>query len=165
MFAITLFGFDLSNTTYKLFNITLWQSFYGPGYSFLNETMIPLTPCTPEHLDFGDNVKSVFYKFNMTKSLCPPLNFEFQVGGKPISDISSVLTILVSRCNGSVDPGCVSSSELNSIEAKVNKFTLIVPVINVQLNPGSENYKSYYLEDRNYFQFDSSMGMRSVGNL
>ena len=59
----------------------------------------------------------------------------------------------------------MSSSELNNIEAKVNKFTLIVPVINVQLNPGSENYKSYYLEDRNYFQFDSSMGMRSVGNL
>jgi hypothetical protein len=101
----------------------------------------------------------------MNKSLCPPLNYEFQVGGKPISDVSSVINILVTRCDSKVDAGCVSSATFDSIESKVNKFTLIVPVVSVQLNPSSQNYKSYYLEDRNYFQFDSKMGMRSVGNL
>ena len=42
MFAITVFGFDITTTTSRLFNITLWQNFYGPGYAILNKTQIPL---------------------------------------------------------------------------------------------------------------------------
>jgi len=38
---------------------------------------------------------------------------------------------------------------------------LIVPIINVQLNPGSADYKTYYLEDRNFFAFTSILGMGS----
>lgn len=56
MFAISLPGFDLSNTTFRLFNITLYQSYYGFGFSQINSTRIPLQPCTKDHFAFGSSL-------------------------------------------------------------------------------------------------------------
>lgn len=42
MFGISLIGFDLSDPNYRLFNITLAQIFYGPAFSPINTTIVPL---------------------------------------------------------------------------------------------------------------------------
>ena len=47
MFAISVYGFDITTSTSRLFNVTLWQYFYGPGYTVLNKTQVPLEPCRP----------------------------------------------------------------------------------------------------------------------
>ena len=89
------------------------------------------------------------------------MNYKLSVGGKPTSDVSSLFSIIVDRCNSDLDPSCVNQTVFAAIEAQVEQFVLVVPVLNVQLNPGSINYKSYYFEDRNFFCFGSKMGMSS----
>ena len=61
-------------------------------------------------MDFGKDIQDLYYKFNMTQSLCPPIGYNFNVGGKPISNVSSVFGITVDRCDASVDPRCVNST-------------------------------------------------------
>ncbi len=73
----------------------------------------------------------------MSQSLCPPIGYEFKVGGKPVSDVSSSFSIVVDKCNATVDPYCANSTTFDYIENLIQQFTLVVPVINVQLNPGS----------------------------
>ena len=49
MFSILLYGFDLTNPALRLFNITLWQYFYSPGFVLINQTQVPLVVCTTQH--------------------------------------------------------------------------------------------------------------------
>jgi hypothetical protein len=52
----------------------------------------------------------------MSQSLCPPIGYEFKVGGKPVSDVSSSFSIVVDKCNATVDPYCANSTTFDYIE-------------------------------------------------
>lgn len=47
---------------------------------------------------------------------------------------------------------------MKKIEAQVGQFLMTQFFINPLLNPGSQDYLDYYLEDRNYLAFTSKMG-------
>ncbi len=42
MFIIYVAGFDLTNPYFRLFNITLAQRYWGPGFTLINQTYVPL---------------------------------------------------------------------------------------------------------------------------
>jgi len=52
MFAIGIPGLNLGNTTVKYFDIALKQINYGPHYTLINSTSVPLEPCSLKHIDF-----------------------------------------------------------------------------------------------------------------
>ena len=54
---------------------------------------------------------------------------------------------------------------LTSILSNIQDFTLIVPVVSMQFNPGSADYKTAYHEDRNFFNFNLDMGVVAKGSI
>lgn len=62
-----------------------------------------------------------------------------------MSDVLSTFKILINKCDASVDPNCVNSTTFSDLEKMFGQFGVQVPVVNVQLNPSSTNYKTYYL--------------------
>ena len=78
--------------------------------------------------------------------------------GKKTSDIFARFRVSVQYCNDTIDPGCVNSSYFNNLASSVTQFSIAMPFINTKINPGQENYKSVYLEDRNYCPFTTTFG-------
>ena len=89
MFAVGIQFLDLGNTTKKYFNITLRQHHYGPLLAGNNFTNVPLVACTPDHFSYNTDILNFYYKFYLNTALCPPLNFDFTVGGRLVSDLYS----------------------------------------------------------------------------
>ena len=67
----------------------------------------------------------------MNHSLCPPLNYELSVGGKPSSDVYSLFKVIVDRCNSDIDPSCANQTVFAVTEAQVEQFMLKVHLLNV----------------------------------
>jgi hypothetical protein len=65
----------------------------------------------------------------------------------------------ITRCNATVDPTCAPDLNFTMIESAFKQFLLWTPVINVNINPGSSEYKTFYFEDQNYFTFSSNIGI------
>lgn len=53
MFMVGMPGFDLTNSSYKIFNISLYQEYYSPIFQRINMTSIALAPCTVDHFAFN----------------------------------------------------------------------------------------------------------------
>jgi hypothetical protein len=73
MFAINLIEVDLINPAYTAFDVTLQHERFsdaGPP-AFTN---IPLEYCTEAHFNYGDDFKTTFVDYGLSKWLCPPLN-------------------------------------------------------------------------------------------
>jgi hypothetical protein len=49
MFMVGMPGFDLTNSSYRVFNITLYQEYYSPIFQPINMTAVPMVPCTVSH--------------------------------------------------------------------------------------------------------------------
>jgi hypothetical protein len=75
MFSINIFGLDLNNITSQLFDITVLQSYYGAGYTKINETVVPLVKCTNEHFAFDSSISGTFSNFRVDYGLCPPIDY------------------------------------------------------------------------------------------
>lgn len=86
MFGIGLFELDITSPI-KAFSISLWQESFTPVYNLINRTEIPLLPCTEDHFNFNDDIRSSFHVLNLSKSLCPPLGHKFEVNGKISSSL------------------------------------------------------------------------------
>ena len=156
MFAVFLFGHDL-NLGPKAFDFALHQEEFGPKLMPMNTTQVPLVPCTEQHYNFTPSLKSAFHKLNMSMGLCPPLDHEFKVKGKLTSDIFDRLRVVVTRCNTTADPLCANDSSFAAMEA--GRFQIIVPFVHTNVNPGSENYREFYLTDTSSFSFSSTLGV------
>jgi hypothetical protein len=57
----------------------------------------------------------------------------------------------ISRCNSTTDASCASDAVFGATEAAMGSFTLVLAIVNTNINPGSEDYRQFYLEDRNIF--------------
>lgn len=134
MFGINLFGFDLTSPL-KMFDIKLYQESYSPIFNLINRTDVPLVPCSLSHFSFNDKIMKSFFDLNMSKGLCPLLDYNFKVKGKVTSDIFSQIRVTVSRCNSTLDPYCMNDTQFGAIEAFVKQFTLVVPLITTYINP------------------------------
>ena len=90
--------------------------------------------------------------------LCPQLGQQVEVKGKVTSSLYSQLKITVTRCNNTIDPTCMSDAAFNTLETTMKKFTFAFPIFNTMLNPDQQEYKTFFVEDRNRFSFSSSLG-------
>ena len=46
LFAFNMMGINLNDPTVTYFDFTLTQTFYGPNFALINQTVVPLEPCT-----------------------------------------------------------------------------------------------------------------------
>lgn len=48
-------------------------------------------------------------------ALCPPLNYDFLVAGRAISDIYAQMTINIEYCNKTIDSKCLTDTEMEQL--------------------------------------------------
>jgi hypothetical protein len=72
-----------------------------------------------------------------------------------------VLSVL--KCDPLLDPTrpCANFTMMQKLEAQVGQFILTQFFVNPLLNPGSQEYIDYYVEDTNFVAFTSKMGTYS----
>ena len=80
----------------------------------------------------------------MTEGLCPQIGQRFSVEGKVSSSVFKDFKVSISRCNATTDPTCAPDANFTLVQSTLNQFTLVVPLINVNINPGNEEYKTFY---------------------
>lgn len=116
MFAVGVYGLNLNlpNTTY--FNVTLTQQYYSPVFQLINESAIPLEQCTSAHFNFNQEILTMYYKFNLSQSLCPPLGHKFEVGGRVTSSILKRFTLYVNKCNTTLNSKCLDSTAMDAVQ-------------------------------------------------
>jgi len=100
----------------------------------------------------------MYSKLGFDKFLCPPVGQQFHLTGKFISNIYSQISVVISRCNSTLDATCANDTYFTAIENQLTSFRLNVPFINTLINPGNQQYRSYYLDDSNGFSFSSQLG-------
>lgn len=159
LFAVGVSGFNLTNSTHKFFSLEVYQR------SIINKTKFTtyfdLQPCNKgawEKLD--PSIGPTFDRLGLQSWLCLKQNYSFQFEGKYSSDIFKYLKISVKSCK--IDAGenrtCAPSSQIDSYLAKNGPISFNYYFINTVINSDDAQYLSYYLEDRNYFQFTRSLG-------
>lgn len=110
MFAIGVIGFNLSDITKKYLNITLGQNIMDIASNYFNFTSIPLVQCTPSHFSYNSDTLTFYKNFNISGMLCPPLNYDFSIGGRPTSSKFEALSIYIRYCNNTIDPICANDT-------------------------------------------------------
>ena len=145
MFGLAIIGLNLNDPAITYFNITLTQRFYGPLYSAINVTQVELVQCTKAHFTFNQDIVNYFNRFQINNSLCPPINSQFQVGGRVTSDIFSTFVLQISNCNSSVNPRCASAAQIAAIQSQLGYFTIGLPMVNTLINAGDSNYVQLYV--------------------
>jgi hypothetical protein len=85
--------------------------------------------------------------------LCPNKNLTVELEGKYTSDSFKLLVLKVGKCNNSTDPSrpCVDDSLINTTATYNLNFYFMNPFV----NSGALDPVSYYLEDRNYFVYNT----------
>lgn len=91
--------------------------------------------------------------------LCPPNDLDFSLQGKFSENIFDYAQIEVNKCNNALDPSrpCANDTYILS-KLSGKSFYLNFYFINSLINPNNEKPISYYLEDRNYIQFNYQKG-------
>ena len=149
MFAISFYGHNYSDIN-NAFSVTLEEENYTTGYTLSNYTSINMVQCTPEHFNFNEEILELYTTINLKEAYCPPLNHELVVRGKMSSAIFQQFRVVISRCSSSSNPSCLNNSQF-STNYPGGHFIVDVPIIQYNINAGSQLYKEIYVEDENYF--------------
>ena len=158
MFAVGLTGVDLNATT-KYFDIVLED--VRVVNNVKTTTQVPLTPCTADQWSgTSDQITASYYSLNFQQWLCPPTGYVFPIQGKYTSTTFTYARIIVSKCGSAILSAiCMNSSVVQSFIDNNQGVTLNFYYINPVLNAGDADYINYYLEDSNYFSFNTNIGV------
>ena len=80
------------------------------------------------------------------------------------SAIFQQFRVVISRCSISSNPSCLTDSQF-STNYPGGHFIVDVPIIQYNINAGSQIYKEIYVEDENYFYLSNWMGVGSTVSL
>jgi hypothetical protein len=88
------------------------------------------------------------------------MDLELDIQGKYASVISKTIEVRVEGCTNSTEFSvpCAPQSEIDQLFANETNFFYTIYFINPLINPDSEDFLSYYLEDLNYVMFSATAG-------
>ena len=73
----------------------------------------------------------------MSKGLCPPLDYEFNLRGKFSSQIYNSIEIIITRCNATLNSSCMTDADFAAYEAAHGQFVIMMPIIQKYVNAGN----------------------------
>jgi hypothetical protein len=163
MFAIGITGLDLSSQRY--FDITLQNYSVAKNESgtFKSISNVFLSPCNFSQWEgVNGQISESFTTLNFKQWLCPPTDYVFPLQGKFTSSIFKYAKLVVQECGIiSNSSTCASSTQVSSFVSSNQGMTMNFYFINPNINAGSEEYLNYYLEDSNYFSFNTATGVNA----
>ena len=159
MFAVEVQGYNLSSE-YRYFDVVFdqIQSSYGSNYV---HTPYSLEPCTKAHWAMLPSVVDSFEKIKASNWLCPTLGTVITLQGKFSSETYNQFSVTLYPCSNSTDPSrpCAPIEEIEAYVASNGQWNYFnFYYVNSIINADQPQYKSYYLEDRNYIPFSSTLG-------
>ena len=166
MFAIGLTAINLS-ASQRYFDITLTSRItekHSNGTTTKIRNSVSLEPCSLSHWQgVSESITNSYSNLNFQEWLCPPLNYTVEMQGKYTSNLFKFSEIKIGACtaNNSNFPNtsCLNSTDIDSFLNSMGQFTFNFYYINPVINANEKTYISYYLEDRNYFSFDTLTGV------
>lgn len=161
VFAIGIMGLDLNDNTKRYFDISLISVHYSSGLLKDSVNSTDLVPCTIDHFSMSNSTSSDFNRLTSSKRwLCPPVNSTFTLRGRYTSTNLNLLQVTVTKCDPLLrgKPPCATDAVINQLQLELGTFTLNFLFVNPLINPSSQDYLGYYLEDRNYIAFTTSFG-------
>ena len=126
-----------------------------------------MVPCTSEHFSLTNTIKQSTSTLGIEQWMCPPIGYNFKVKGKFTSPEMNLLEVRLTKCNATKYPSrpCASDALLDVYEAAFEQFIIGLFFINPLINPGDQEYLSYYIEDKNYFKFTRKLGSDCNGRI
>ena len=166
MFAIGLTGINLG-ASQRYFDISLINRStqkFSNGSKVKIKDYIALEPCTLAHWQgVSESITNSFTTLSFSEWLCPPVNYSLTMQGKYTSNMFQFAQINIDPCNASnpnfPNTTCYNSTDINNFLNIMAQFTFNFYYINPVINANDKKYISYYLEDRNYFSFDTITGV------
>lgn len=164
MFAIGITGCDLSSSS-RYFDILLTNktSIKNGTSTIKSTTTIPLSPCnSSQWTGVTDSIANSYKTQTFDQWLCPPTGTVIPMQGKFTSNTFKYAQLVISQCtNNSLYPGttCKTATDVANFVKTNGPFTVNIYFINPVINPGEKEFVSYYLEDSNYFAFDTTTGI------
>ena len=158
MFALNVVGLNLSATP-KLFDFQVGELTYQNGY-FASKNTIMMEQCTEAHLSYTSDLQISAQRLSqiISTSLCPRMGQNFTLQGTASSSTLKIFNVNITRCDPALDLACVNDTVFSGIEAALESFLISIVFIDQNINPGSQEYKKLYLNDRNKFYFNSRLG-------
>lgn len=124
---------------------------------------IPLSPCNiSQWSGVTSSITNSYKTQNFQQWLCPPLGTVIPLQGKFTSDSFKYAQLVISECTDNVlypNTTCKSGTDITDFLSSNGQFTISIYLINPVLNPGDPSFINYYLEDSNYFSFDTYTGI------
>jgi hypothetical protein len=113
-----------------------------------------------DHWKEYPSIQASYYRLGIDKWLCMPMDLELDIQGKYASVISKTIEVRVEGCTNSTEFSvpCAPQSEIDQLFANETNFFYTIYFINPLINPDSEDFLSYYLEDSNYIMFSATGG-------
>lgn len=92
--------------------------------------------------------------------MCLPRNMTYEIKGKYSSKEEKTFDIALATCTDEWDPRpCANQSDIDELFASNNgNLYFSLYFLNPLINPQSEDYLTYYLEDSNYITFSQDGG-------
>ena len=156
MFGFWIKGLDLNANTSRLFDVVLTEQ---KGFRSRNTTDIVLQQCTLTDMNFNDALSQLSGRFPIQNGLCPQRNQRMTVAGSFSSDVYTTLKVELTRCNSTADVTCANDATFATEAALFGSFQLIFAVIHANINPGSQDYKTYFIDMQKTLVFDTSLGV------
>lgn len=161
LFAVGINSINLNDPVTKYFNILFYtRTQYPNGTKITSYTN--LEPCTRDPWNKIDpGFGQAFDRLSFGNWLCLPPNMTLQFQGKYSSSIFKYAKISVQKCSilAGDNRTCATPAFINNFITSSGSASFNYYFVNTIINAEDKDYISYYIEDRNYFQFTSTLGM------
>jgi hypothetical protein len=150
--GVGISGLNLSSTQ-RYFDITMFTQVFSYG-KLINKIYHDLQPCQYDQwAHINELGGSSFNSAGLNGFLCPSSNVTVELEGKYTSESFKLMVINIGKCNNSTDPQrpCVDDSVIR----QKTTYTVNYYFMNPFVNSGTLEPVNYYLEDRNYFVFNT----------
>ena len=115
MFAIFISGIDFTDTSQRIFDVSLLQQAATPLDATVVSTEIQMELCTRDHFAFNAQLENQFDELGMNDWLCPPLGYQMKLKGRATSQNSKRLQIVVRRCNPNQFTNCIGDDNVTDL--------------------------------------------------
>ena len=160
MFGVEVWHHNL-NSGLRYFDIVLTNTVYDTGDATNSSTEYMLQPCTKNHWRDYPKAQNNFDRLHMDYWKCLPLDHKFIIHGKYASKTSMTLDVAIKKCtNSSLSDTrpCATQTQIDDFFTANGNFYYTIYFLNPLINPESQDYLSYYLQDSNYIIFDNNGG-------
>lgn len=161
LFAVGINNINLNDPVTKYFNIVFYSRTQSPNGTKIT-TYTNLVPCTRDPWNNIDtSFGETFDRLALDRWLCLPDNMTLQFQGKYSSSVFKYAKISVQNCSilAGDNRTCASPTYINNFITSSGSANFNYYFVNTIINPQDKQYISYYIEDKNYFQFTKTLGM------